>query len=214
MSTTTLILVSLIVAAADWIAVAADWRRAEYVLKPLTLVLLIAAALVAGVHWAVVAALCLSLLGDIFLMLPADRFIPGLAAFLLAHVFYVVGYLETDGSLIVRAVVLLAVVAISSAIGSRIRAGIRAKGLDRFEKPVVAYVFVISAMVWCVVTASIVLPVPQRYFAAIGAVLFYTSDALIGWTRFVRAIAHGRVAIMVTYHLGQIGLLLGATTQA
>lgn len=44
--------------------------------------------------------------------------------------------------------------------------------------------------------------------AVAGASSFYASDALIAWTRFLRDVPHGRVWIMVTYHLGQAGLVL------
>jgi uncharacterized membrane protein YhhN len=44
--------------------------------------------------------------------------------------------------------------------------------------------------------------------AAAGAVLFYVSDALIGFSRFVREWPWAPVAIIVTYHLGQAGLVL------
>ena len=44
--------------------------------------------------------------------------------------------------------------------------------------------------------------------AIVGAGLFYVSDALIAWNRFVAETRHGRVAIMVTYHLAQVGLVL------
>ena len=33
-------------------------------------------------------------------------------------------------------------------------------------------------------------------------------DALLGWNRFVRPLAHGNLAVMVTYHLAQILLFL------
>ena len=39
--------------------------------------------------WLLAAALVASLAGDVFLMLPIDAFIPGLASFLLAHLFYI-----------------------------------------------------------------------------------------------------------------------------
>jgi uncharacterized membrane protein YhhN len=42
--------------------------------------------------------------------------------------------------------------------------------------------------------------------AQVGAVLFMISDTLLGWDRFVRPISWGRPAIIVTYHLGQLGL--------
>ena len=44
--------------------------------------------------------------------------------------------------------------------------------------------------------------------AIAGAVLFYASDGILGWNKFVQPVPHGRVAIMTTYHLGQIGLVL------
>ena len=43
-----------------------------------------------------VAALVLSLAGDVFLMLPKDLFVFGLGAFLLGHLAYIVG-LHVDG---------------------------------------------------------------------------------------------------------------------
>jgi hypothetical protein len=43
--------------------------------------------------------------------------------------------------------------------------------------------------------------------AVAGAALFYTSDALIGLGRFVRAWTWSPLAVIVTYHLGQ-GLLV------
>jgi uncharacterized membrane protein YhhN len=73
-------------------------RTAEYVAKPLTMVVLIGVALALhptsdAQRWWFVAALVLSLAGDVFLMLPNDMFVAGLASFLLAHVAYVVGFL-------------------------------------------------------------------------------------------------------------------------
>ncbi|MFL5798123.1 MAG: lysoplasmalogenase family protein [Actinomycetota bacterium] len=79
------------VATGGWVAVARRARRAEYVLKPLTLVVLIGAA-VALRHGNpdatcafTVAALVASLAGDVFLMVPREPFVAGLGTFLLAH---------------------------------------------------------------------------------------------------------------------------------
>jgi hypothetical protein len=47
-----------------------------------------------------------------------------------------------------------------------------------------------------------------RPAAIIGASLFAASDSLIAWNRFVGSTPAAPVVIMVTYHLGQLGLLL------
>jgi hypothetical protein len=45
-----------------------------------------------------------------------------------------------------------------------------------------------------------------------GAGYRVVSDACIGWSKFVKEFAGYRMAIITTYHLGQIGLLLGLLT--
>jgi uncharacterized membrane protein YhhN len=49
-------------------------------------------------------------------------------------------------------------------------------------------------------------------FAAAGALLFMTSDALIGWNRFVRSLAWAPLAIIVTYHVAQMLLVVSFLT--
>jgi uncharacterized membrane protein YhhN len=44
---------------------------------------------------------------------------------------------------------------------------------------------------------------------ALGATVFMVSDALLGLDRFVRPLRHGQVAVMVTYHVGQVLIVLG-----
>src|SRR5688500_18428478 len=83
-------------AVANWIAVARTDKRLEYDAKPLTMLALIIVAIAVEPldpqrqAWFVAAAV-FSLAGDVFLMLPRDRFIPGLVSFLVAHICYVVG---------------------------------------------------------------------------------------------------------------------------
>jgi len=194
-----------VVAAGNWWAVEVGNRPVEYVCKPLTMVLLIAATLAldptdATARGWFVAALVLCLAGDVFLMLPQDRFVPGVASFLVGHVLYVVGMvvLGVDlGRLAIGVVVVLAAVAV---LGRTIL-----KAVQRTEPglagPVGAYVAVISAMVATAVGTG-------HATAIAGAASFYGSDALIAWTGFIREVPHQRIIIMVTYHLGQLGLVL------
>ncbi len=201
-----LLALALVVAAGNWLAVVQESKPLEYVCKPLTMVVLIATTLALDVgdeavqRWFLVA-LVLCLIGDVFLMLPQDLFVFGLAAFLLGHIAYIVG-MQVDGvdasRLAVGAVVVLIALAV---IGTRVLRGVRSGSEPELTGPVLAYMSVISVMVASAVGTGHVAGV-------LGASSFYASDALIAWNRFVRETRHGRLAIMVSYHLAQVGLVL------
>lgn len=196
----------LVVALADWYAVAAGRRAAERVLKPLALVLLIAVAvsfgaIEDGVGVAVLIALGCGLLGDV-LLLRTDQtsFMAGLAAFLVGHLAYALA-IVTAGltpSVLVPGLIALALVV----VGRRIVAGAHRAGGSALAVAVTAYIVVIGAM-----TALAAMSPWSEVFA--GAVLFLVSDAILGWTRFVTPLRWGRTATMVTYHLGQLVLVVG-----
>ena len=202
---TVLIVATLVVAAADWWAVSTDRRSIEYLLKPLTMVVLIAAVLAMeptsdDARLFIVAGLACSLVGDVFLMLDEKFFIGGLVSFLVGHVMYVIGLLQFDIEPPLLMVGVLLVLIAAAVVGSKVVAGAR-KFDDRLMVPVAVYMSVISLMV--VSAFGTAIPV-----AIAGAVLFYASDGVLGYNRFVQAIPHGRLLIMTTYHLGQIGLAL------
>ena len=212
MTTAAWVLLALtgLAAVVDWAAVATGRTVVEYVAKPLTTAGLVAVALAlvpvhADMRVAFVVALVLSLVGDVFLMLPGVRwFVPGLGAFLLAHVAYVVGFTigpGTGSELLVGAVI-AAVVAVP--MGLRLLRAVH-RSAPELTGPVAAYVVVIAAMVACATGWG-------NPWAVAGAWLFFLSDALIGESRFVHPERSGtrgaRVAIIVTYHLGQAGLVL------
>ncbi len=201
-----LLALALVVAAGDWIAVARERKSLEDLCKPLTMVVLIAATLALDVDdsavrtWFVVA-LVLCLIGDVFLMLPQDLFVFGLASFLLGHIAYIVG-MHVDGVDSGRlGVGVLLVLAAMGMIGLRILRAVRAGPEPELTGPVVAYMTVISAMVASAIGTG-------HVAAVAGATSFYASDALIAWNRFVSETRHGRLAIIVTYHLAQVGLVL------
>lgn len=204
-----LLALTLVVAVVDWLAVHRGRRSVEYVAKPLTMVVLIAAALALepssqAARVLFVAALALSLVGDVFLMLPgADAggllFVGGLGAFLLGHIAYIVGMWVQGVSAGWFAIGLVIVAVAVALLGTRIIAGVRERDATMVG-PVVAYIGVISLMV-----AS---AIGRRSIPAIaGASLFYASDAMIAWNRFITAYPWGPVGIMVTYHLGQVLLV-------
>ncbi len=201
-----LLALTLVVAAADWHAVFHEIKPLEYLCKPLTMVVLVGATLALdaddpGVRTWFVVALVLCLIGDVFLMLPQDLFVFGLGSFLLGHVAYIIG-MQVDGVAGTRFLIgLVLVLAALAVIGSRILRGVRDGSEPELTGPVVAYMSVISAMVASAIGAG-------HVAAVVGASLFYASDALIAWNRFVADTRHARLSIIITYHLAQIGLVL------
>lgn len=202
-----LLAVAGLFAVGDWIAVApgVGARRIEYVLKPATLVALIATTIVltpenAAQRALFVVALVLSLAGDVFLMLPADLFVAGLASFLLAHLAYIAGF-AAPGLTLRWAALGAALVAIAGAtVGTRIVGAVRSAHQE-LVAPVTVYMAVISAMVVFAAGSA-------EWLAIAGAALFYCSDALIAWDRFVSSKRWARPAIMATYHLAQGALVV------
>lgn len=201
-----LIIATLVVAAADWVAVGLDKRPAEYVLKPLTMVVLIAAAIVmqdadpTSAQWLVVAGLVFSLAGDVFLMLDKRYFVMGLGSFLIAHLLYIGAFVAMGLNGFGFVLGAAAVAVLIRAIGVKIVVG-ATESDQKLGVPVSLYVLVISLMVAFAAGTG-------RWWAIGGACLFYASDACIGWSRFVKEFPGQRLAIMTTYHLGQIGIVL------
>jgi uncharacterized membrane protein YhhN len=197
-------------AVGDWIAVVRGNKQLEYVCKPATIVFLLALASALDVqdvsvqHWFMLA-LVLSLLGDIFLMLPRDLFLPGLVSFLLAHIAYIVG-MWVDGLGVLAFVIGLAVAVFAIIlIGSRIIDAINKADHAAMARPVTAYMAIISLMLASAFGTG-------EGFAIAGAALFYASDALIAWERFVRPQPWQPLAIIVTYHIAQTALTLSLIT--
>jgi uncharacterized membrane protein YhhN len=48
---------------------------------------------------------------------------------------------------------------------------------------------------------------------AAGASLFFFSDVILAWNKFVSPIKNGRVVNVILYHLGQISLAVGVILQ-
>jgi uncharacterized membrane protein YhhN len=202
-----LLAMTLTVAVLDWVAVGVGNKGLEYLAKPGTMVLLIATALAmeptdATARWCFVVALVFSMVGDIFLMLP-DRerfFVFGLGAFLIGHLAYVPGLVLLGFSPVAFLVGLAFVVVAMSTIGRRVVTAVK-DGQPDLLVPVMVYMGVISLMVACAFATT-------KPVAILGALLFYGSDSMIAWNGFVKPFHRANIAIMVTYHLGQIGLVL------
>lgn len=209
--TIALLVLAAPVAVVNWVGTATDDRRLVWAAKPTTLALLVLAAVAIDaddptVRLWFVLGLLLSLAGDVFLMLPEETDLPlppfllGLAAFLLGHVAYVIGMASDLESWSFVIVGLLVVAAAGAVVAPRIVAGVR-QAAPELVAPVLAYMAVISTMVVFAFGRGVALGI-------VGALLFYASDAILAWNRFVAPSRTLAVAVMVTYHLGQLGLVL------
>lgn len=182
--------------------------RRELVTKPLTTVLIVVlAATIASTHgtgrWLVVAGLVFCLIGDVLLLPQVDTFIAGLAAFLVGHVLFGAAALQRDGARLVvaSAVIAVAVAIVVGVLGRRIVAGARQRD-PALGVAVVAYLAVIAAMATVVASTG-------SAVAVAGALLFVTSDTLLGFDLFVRPVRGAHIAIMMTYHAALVALTLG-----
>lgn len=186
----------------DWRATARGSVAARHRTKPAPMVLLFAAA--AAVQpwhgWAqmlVLAAFAASLAGDV-LLLPGRPLVPGLAAFLVAHVAFIMAFFgraeSVAGSLFGAAflVVLLPLTV------PRLLGGVRAKE-DRMLVPVSAYVAALCLLVIAAGTTGSPWPL-------LGAMAFLVSDLMIGWREFVGPI-RAEWHIIATYHAAQFAFL-------
>lgn len=202
--------VALVVGLVEWWATYEKRVQIRYVTKPLALIMLIGVAVTLTplddtIRTWMVAGLVLSLAGDIFLLGPEKYFVGGLASFLLGHIAYVAALQQAPRSISWTVVGLVVVAASIAIVGAKIINGVKAGGNDEMVIPVIAYLVVISAMV----VSAFGTAAP---WAIIGASLFYASDATLAWNRFIEVRRLGGVAVMVTYHLGQAGLVAWLVT--
>ena len=192
-----------VAAVADWTAVERDDKRLEYVAKPATTLFLLAAAAAGGANGWTIAALALCLAGDVFLMLPSDQFVAGLASFLVGHVLFIAGFIATRGDdPLWGLTIALAMIALAISARPVLRGAIAEDA--RLRVPVLAYMAVIGVML----AAS---ALPDNRWAIVGAATFAMSDSILARNRFVAPFTHGHLATMVTYHAALALIVLSQT---
>ncbi len=227
------VIIILVLAILDWIAAEKKWKILEYVTKPATMLALLwwiwqSVGFGGSMLWFTIGVIfCMA--GDVFLMLPRDMFIFGLLAFLLGHISYILGlnnvppFINMAGLFLliilekVLAIVTIIILGIYLVwLFPLLARGLAEKGKKALRIPVLVYSLVISLMVYSALmtwnragwTTAAALCV------SMGAVLFFASDSMLAWDRFLNPLPHARLRVMVTYHLGQIGIILGALLHA
>lgn len=186
----------------------AERRWQAYVFKPLATLLVLALALAQpasapAYRWALIGGLVFSTAGDVFLMLPRDRFIAGLVSFLIAHLFYIFAF--SIGVPFGTAPLLwLPFFAAGGVVVAVVWRGLA----PALRGAVIAYVVVIAVMAGQAAGRWHALGGDAALMAALGAALFVVSDSILAINRF-RAQFHAERALTLgTYWMAQLLIAL------
>jgi alkenylglycerophosphocholine hydrolase len=194
--------VAALAATAYLAGLAFGWPELRLVVKPAPVLCLAALVLSARVGRAgalIAAGLLCSSLGDVLLELPG-RFLPGLGAFLLAHVCYIAAFVSEERRLRPWLALPFAVYGIGVF-------RLLAPGLGGMATPVLVYAAAICGMMWRA-AARVGSGRARAGLALAGAISFALSDTLIALDRFRAPLPGVRWPIMILYWLGQLGIAL------
>ena len=206
----------IVVSALHLIAILADMPMIVFATKPLLLLNLMglyinqSTGFGEDINYKIVGALFFSFLGDVLLMFQSQKqvfFMLGLAAFLTAHIFYILYFIQLmkkQGTRRWKFPVVIGVTMYAVAMFS-----ILAPSLGMLKIPVTVYTVVISLML---ITAAHAMR-PGSFAGALivfGALLFVISDSVLAFNKFYSPFAFASFAIMITYILAQGCLVAGA----
>jgi uncharacterized membrane protein YhhN len=178
-------------------------RFIHYAFKPLTMILIISLAWERITAWPsvygyfILSGLCVSLFGDIFLMLSPRYFRPGLLAFLGAQVLYILAFSRDLQTLSFSTLYLLlayGAVVFLFLVGS----------LGRYRWPVMGYILAISATAWLAFNRHQSLLERGTLLALVGAGLFFFSDTLNAVNRFKKPFQLAQALILSSYFAAQL----------
>jgi uncharacterized membrane protein YhhN len=215
------LIAALICTGLEVVALQKNLPRLEFVAKPAVMVALFlwlwtSVGLKGALLWFGLGVL-FSLVGDVLLMISLDRFfLAGLVAFLFAHAAYIIGFNTPIPALSAWSLLLAVIIGINGVrVLRRILAPLAAQGESHLRIPLLMYGMVISIML---LSAMLKLTdISWNAFAAllvgIGAFLFYMSDVILAWMKFIAPVQHGRLYNMLSYHLGQVALIAGVVLQ-
>ena len=197
----TLILLAVISASIHIRAEYRGPRQRIYIFKPLTMLLIgLVAILGQGAppfyKVMIITGLVFSIMGDVFLMPPSDRFVAGLVAFLIAHLFYIGAFVPAIGAFRWWPLVPFALFGLGVYL-------YLAPSLGKLKLPVLLYVGVIMVMAWVAWERWLQTGQSGALLAAFGAVLFVISDTILALNRFRVPFKSARFFNLTTYFTAQ-----------
>lgn len=158
-------------------------------------------------QWAVIAGLLLSATADVVISL---HFIAGVAVFLLAHIAYIIAFLQDSRKPFLWRAVL------SFGYGVLVIIYLMTAGdLGALAVPIMLYAIVITTMLWRAAARVGAPEISERsaWSGFLGAAFFVLSDTLLIIKMVVGPIPFEGFIVMLTYWLGQLGITLSAAWQ-
>jgi uncharacterized membrane protein YhhN len=161
-------------------------------------------------QWLVILGLLFGMGGDILLEYSPDTFLFGLISFLLGHILYIIAFLSDCRSPGWGYAIFVYL------YGVAVYGFLETGNLGEMALPVLAYILVITTMVWRAAARYHAPGVNQESAKAgvLGSLLFLASDSLLAVTLFVYDIPYASIVVIITYWLGQLGITLAAQLQA
>jgi uncharacterized membrane protein YhhN len=201
-------LLLMVVATVATVSSTLGLQTLHFVFKPLTMLIAILLVVVRAnksgttrrFDALLVAALAASLAGDVFLMLPGNFFIPGLASFLIAHLFYIALFRQGTPWFPSRRA-LLGTLLVGAAMYAWVWGGLTDPVL---KVAVAAYVSVIALMVAQAIGRASAQGDAASKAVALGACVFMLSDSLIAINRFVQPLPMVSLWVLTSYYVAQI----------
>jgi uncharacterized membrane protein YhhN len=194
--------------------------RLEYVVKPAVMVCLFIWLYLStgmqGMAWWFGVGILFSLAGDVLLLFIDRMFIFGLISFLLAHSAYIIGLRAELLAMSFWSLMLVFILGVSALrVTRRIVSALCQKGQTRLVGPVILYSTVITIMLYAAMLtlSDLAWKSAASLLVVVGAFLFYLSDIILAWHRFVAPISNGRLLNIACYHAGQIMLIAGVIAQ-
>jgi len=161
-----------------------------------------------------VIGLVFCLAGDVFLLWTDQLFLPGLVSFLLGHIFYIISFrpiIPPQGAYLPATAIALLLIVPGIIVYRKLYRGMKTSGKEKMRAPVLIYSVIITIMLYSALTRGLggAWIATSAICVGAGAALFYLSDILNAWKRFVGDFPNARLMIMMTYQLGQIALAVG-----
>ncbi|WP_335872607.1 lysoplasmalogenase [Bacillus sp. 2205SS5-2] len=144
----------------------------------------------------IIIGLIFSLSGDIFLMIPKNKFLEGLVSFLIAHLCYIIAFTQGLTNLSFEWNVGIPFFAVGILYYAYLLKSLKQEKNIVLQVGVFVYIVVICFMgVYSFSTGS--------QLAIIGSIIFLLSDAILALNKFAKPFQTAQYYVMITYYAAQ-----------